>query len=180
LSAPAVAAAKRNYSLDIFHGTLHDARFADETFDVVAMFHVIEHLPDPRSVLREARRILKRNGVLIAEVPHPTGFDARMSKELLESIMDYPHHVQLFPPAALRELFVEAGFEVVSLKPSFSFFFSRLLMKNKQRQEGGVSAIEMPPRAAGIPRHGWKAKIKEMCAMMASGMKLTIVARRRI
>jgi SAM-dependent methyltransferase len=52
-----------------FHRMEKDAPLADATMDAVVLFDVVEHVPDPRHLLSEAARVLRREGHLIACVP---------------------------------------------------------------------------------------------------------------
>ena len=56
--------------LDCFNGTLVDAAFPEHHFDVVALYHVIEHFRSPRAEVREMHRILKPGGLLVIETPN--------------------------------------------------------------------------------------------------------------
>ena len=70
--------------------------FADESFDAVTMFDVLEHIPDHQRAAAEARRVLRPGGVLLASSPHAK--------------WRYPYY-RLFAPIAPREeeLFAEWG-----------------------------------------------------------------------
>jgi len=57
--------------LEIFHGDIQSLEFSDDSFDVVIAAAVIEHVPDPRKVMRETRRILRREGIFILTSPDP-------------------------------------------------------------------------------------------------------------
>lgn len=54
------------YCVDVEKNSLP---FADQTFDVILSFHVIEHLMDPYTYLHEVRRVLRENGVFILVTP---------------------------------------------------------------------------------------------------------------
>ena len=78
--------------------------FADDSFDLVCAFDVIEHVEDDRRVFGELARVLQPEGRLIFSVPlHParwTRFD------------DYVGHARRYEPAALRELIASHGLMV--------------------------------------------------------------------
>jgi SAM-dependent methyltransferase len=78
---PNVAAAKygaQKKGLDIFPGSLLDARFASESFDYVRLNHSFEHIEHPGLVLNEIHRIMANNGKLMIGVPNRAGFNARI------------------------------------------------------------------------------------------------------
>ncbi len=62
--------AKSEYGVDLRSGTLDDASFAEGEFDLITIFHVLEHLRDPRDGLARLARWLRPNGHLYVEVPN--------------------------------------------------------------------------------------------------------------
>jgi SAM-dependent methyltransferase len=60
---------RENYQLDIRDGILEAGVFEDSSFDVITLWDVIEHLPQPRETLDVARSLLKPNGVLLVNYP---------------------------------------------------------------------------------------------------------------
>jgi len=58
-SAEAAAIAKAENGVDVAVGSLEEAHFPAESFDVVTLFHVMEHVTNPRQVLAEVSRVLK-------------------------------------------------------------------------------------------------------------------------
>ena len=111
--APAVERA-RGLGLKVFHGTLHEARYPDETFDSVSMYHVLEHTPDPIEVLAECRRILKPSGEIFVGVPN---FDSLVRGWIGWNWpgIDPPRHLHHFRAASIRLAAARAGLKVVQL-----------------------------------------------------------------
>jgi 2-polyprenyl-3-methyl-5-hydroxy-6-metoxy-1,4-benzoquinol methylase len=64
--------------VSIFVGTLEEARFPDNRFQVVHFSHLIEHVPDPRGFLAEVKRILAPGGLAVITTPNVDGFQARL------------------------------------------------------------------------------------------------------
>ena len=62
--------ARSEYGVDLRPGTLDDVSFADAEFDLVTIFHVLEHLCDPRDGLARLSRWLRPGGHLYVEVPN--------------------------------------------------------------------------------------------------------------
>lgn len=57
--------ARKNFNLNVFCGTLNEAKFQDNFFHLVTMWDVIEHVVDPLHTLKEIHRILKKDGLLL-------------------------------------------------------------------------------------------------------------------
>lgn len=76
--------------------------------DVVALWHVVEHLPDPWSVLAAAARKLAPDGVLVIATPNPDAFQLRVFGSRWTHV-DAPRHVHLVPMTLLRERMAKLG-----------------------------------------------------------------------
>jgi 2-polyprenyl-3-methyl-5-hydroxy-6-metoxy-1,4-benzoquinol methylase len=92
---------------------LAEADYPAGFFDEVVIWHVLEHLMDPRGTIEEARRILRPGGRLIVAVPNFTSAQARWSG-VAWFHLDLPRHLYQFPLEALRRLLDAAGFQVES------------------------------------------------------------------
>ena len=90
-------------------GTLEDAEFPDSTFSVVHNSHLIEHLTDPKSFLRECRRILTDDGLLIVTTPNSDGFQARLFGPRWRSAI--ADHMILYSKKTIRKILISNGFE---------------------------------------------------------------------
>ncbi len=111
LSLAAAEFARTHFGIDVYVGELMDAPFASQTFDVIVMLNVLEHLPDPRQYLEQAARMLASGGVLWIEVPNVSSLTARWSgKRWLHH--DPRHHMWGFNTTAITRLLGEYGFTV--------------------------------------------------------------------
>ena len=93
--------------------TLTDADYPDAYFEEVVIWHVLEHLQDPRGTIQEAQRILTPDGRLIVAVPNFSSAQARWTGAAWFHL-DLPRHLYQFPLGALRRLLEDTGFEVIS------------------------------------------------------------------
>jgi len=69
LSASAIALAKENHDLELRCGQLEDFQW-DDVFDVVTLWHVLEHVPDPSRSIAACRTLLRPGGLLVVAVPN--------------------------------------------------------------------------------------------------------------
>jgi SAM-dependent methyltransferase len=83
------------------------------SFDVITLWHVFEHMPDPGKTLDDARRLLKPGGRLLMEVPNFGSWQARIGKAWWYHL-DVPRHLLHFERAPLERLLRGHGFEPVS------------------------------------------------------------------
>lgn len=70
VSRSAVRVAQEKYALDIFHGTVEELDLADNSFDNITLFHVLEHVPDPSALVHRCSSLLKDKGTLFIAVPN--------------------------------------------------------------------------------------------------------------
>lgn len=117
LSGSAVSYARANYGLDVHHGTLEDAGIPPASCDIVVMWHVLEHLPDPLAGLRQVAEILAPGGLLLAAVPNFGSYEARLFGRRWYSL-DAPRHLTHFTPQTLNASVSRAGLTVHAIDHS--------------------------------------------------------------
>jgi SAM-dependent methyltransferase len=87
----------------------------DRSFDLVTMWHVLEHLHDPRAVLSQVARVLRPDGLLMLEVPNFAGACSRVFRSSWAPL-EPPRHLFQFTPASLSALLGGAGLRVARLR----------------------------------------------------------------
>ena len=103
------------YHLNVFNGSLLEAGFKDNCFDVVRMWSVLEHMSDPLAYLIEAKRILKKDGILIAQVPNFSSLAAKIFGSNWTAV-DVPRHFYHFNPQTFRAIINKAGFKIMKFE----------------------------------------------------------------
>jgi SAM-dependent methyltransferase len=107
--SPAAITLARAKGLNAYQGDLVSAAFPDGFFDVVTLWHVLEHVPDPKAEILEAAWILKGGGLLVVEVPNGDSLTLSIFRGYWYHL-DIPRHLQFFGPRSLERLVTKAGF----------------------------------------------------------------------
>jgi SAM-dependent methyltransferase len=97
--------------LNIFCGTLDEAKFPDNHFDYIRSNHSFEHINNPNETLAEMKRILKVGGKVFIGVPNSSGAVAKIFKKYWY-YLGLPVHTFNYNPNTLSELLTKHGFSV--------------------------------------------------------------------
>jgi SAM-dependent methyltransferase len=115
VSPQAAAVAWRRQGVPSICALLENAPFRPAAFAAITMFHVLEHLPDPRACLLAARDLLAPDGRLIVQVPNAASWQCRLLGRRWNGL-DVPRHLFDYRDADLEKLLDSRGFEVVRRK----------------------------------------------------------------
>ncbi len=124
--------------------SIHDTAVMSElgasSYDVITMWHVLEHVHDLNHQFKEIQRLLAPDGTLVIAVPNPTSSDARKYGSYWAGY-DVPRHLWHFSPESMEELFDKHGFRLVKMQgmPFDAFYVSLLSEKYKQNGLGLVT-----------------------------------------
>lgn len=91
---------------------LEYASFPDQSFDVITMWHVLEHVDDLHFQTSELVRLLKPGGRLIIALPNFQSFDCQYYKDKWAA-WDVPRHLNHFAPDVIRDIITSLGFQVI-------------------------------------------------------------------
>ncbi|HSU87558.1 MAG TPA: class I SAM-dependent methyltransferase [Terriglobia bacterium] len=108
-SAEAARIAKAENGVDVAVGSLEEVHFPDASFDLVTLFHVMEHVTNPRRVLSEVARVLKPNGVVVLQVPNIESWQFKMFGAKWYGL-DIPRHVIDYSKNSMEKLLKDSGF----------------------------------------------------------------------
>lgn len=111
ISLQAVRTAKYR-KVDAVQGSLLCYPFANHSFSLITMHHVLEHFSPATPYLNAARRLLIRDGDLIIQVPNANSYQARLFKELWAGY-DAPRHLIHYTPKNLRRALSHSGFKII-------------------------------------------------------------------
>ncbi len=116
--------AREVLKLPVRVGLLTELNFPDHSFDIVVMWHVLEHVSDPRPTLAEVSRILRPGGIFLVAVPNFGSPESRLTKSGWFHL-DIPRHLSHHTRASLSEILNEAGLSptwISSLAPEYDNF----------------------------------------------------------
>ena len=104
----------------------------ENDYDVVTMWHVLEHVADLNAYFKQLHYILKNNGHLIIAVPNPDSPDAKHYNSFWAAL-DVPRHLFHFSKDNIADLASKHGFKIQAIKPMIfdSFYVSMLSEKYK-------------------------------------------------
>lgn len=99
--------------IDIYTGVLHDSELVNRRFDVIILWHVLEHITELGTLLEELPRHLNPGGILVISVPNFGSWQSRFFKRHWFHL-DIPRHVTHFEKKWLEKALASLGLEIVS------------------------------------------------------------------
>ena len=114
----------------------------NHSFDVISMWHVLEHVPDLDKQIKELKRLLKPTGTLIIAVPNFKSFDAKHYGKFWAAY-DVPIHFWHFSKTAIKLLFEKEEMKLEKVMPMKfdSFYVSLLSEKYKSGKMNFIKAF---------------------------------------
>lgn len=107
----AVAYARETFGLDVQQGFVDDWAPAPASYDAVCLFHLLEHVRDPRALIAAIQRALVPGGRVLLRVPNRHSWQGRLFGKHWKGL-ELPRHLTLFEPKALQQMLRDAGFTV--------------------------------------------------------------------
>lgn len=110
----------------VMNDSMSISPFTPNSFDIVTMWHVFEHVPSPIKILSDCQFVLKKDGFLIIAVPNYQGLVAKLGGGVWFNL-DPPRHVIHYSEKALRKVVESSGFNVLDVNyhyPELTFLSS--------------------------------------------------------
>ena len=147
----------------LYHGTLDEIPVERDSFEVVTLWHTLEHLEDPLKALKRIRDLLVTDGRLLVALPNIDSLEAKVfGRRWLE--MDIPGHLFYFSLETLRMLLEKAGFKCTGSRPqvhpstvsdSLDFCLDDLWGVKESRQRRWLYYMLFPVTAASYALGNW-------------------------
>lgn len=116
------------------------------TFDVISMWHVLEHIHELRRYLEKVHSLLSPGGIFVVAVPNYTSSDQQHYGKFWAAY-DVPRHLYHFSPVAMEKLMKSYGFRVIKRAPMWFDSFYVSLLSEKYRRG---SALIIPAFIQGL------------------------------
>jgi len=136
-------AAKNWYDLELRGDELSQAGFEENSFEIVALFHVFEHLLDPLAFLGQVSRVLKPGGWLFIIVPNISSWTDNLFGKSNPTLIKKDHYFH-YTPCTLQNIITRSFFDVVEVithEPShhiWTSFSGFLALKIRASRNGEV------------------------------------------
>lgn len=173
-SQHAAERARARTGADVFAGDVLNAKFPPDSFDVITCMDVLEHVYEPREVLRNVCNWLKPGGMFYVFVPNIMSWEARIFRSYWYGL-DLPRHVHHFTAQSLAELTRSVGLRQVSLATPAGCYLEEstwILCDDLARRAGlwwpSWDWIAKPGIAWRIVRKGLRLSVEALYSVVAS------------
>lgn len=136
LSPTACRIAQEKYKLQPYNQPYTEELFADQTFQVITLFDVIEHISNPRLFLQSIYRDLTDEGYLLLTVPNFSSLTSKLciwsyylslkkfslAADLMTQVTYNSHHIWYFNKSSLETFLLKEGFRLVAMKSMTTLF----------------------------------------------------------
>jgi len=144
LSKKAVSIGRKKYGLKNVYSKELEKFNTNIKFDVVTMYHTLEHVPDPRKSILYINKLLKYDGLLVIEVPDVGSFKAKLLKEKWVAY-DFNLHYYYFSYKTLRQLLEICGFKIIKKEIIAGAMLEGCVMESAKKISPGARKILSVP-----------------------------------
>ena len=133
---------KENYGIEILQGDMFSHHFDNNFFDVVTLWDVLEHVPDPTKNLNEISRILKKDGFLIVNYPDIGSWISKLLGRRWMFLLSV--HLFYFDRKTIKKMLRKVGFDIIKIKPHFQTLRLGYLMYRMKAYSNLLHKVGMP------------------------------------
>lgn len=119
--------AGQQIGMEVFESLEELGKINDRKFDVITLWHVLEHVPEIDTRIDELKKILKYDGSIIIALPNPMSWDAKHYGKYWAAY-DLPRHLYHFTQQTVKRLLIKHNFKLLSKQPMrFDAYYVSLL-----------------------------------------------------
>lgn len=131
---------KKTFDITVHTGPIENTSLAPQSFDVISLMDVLEHLPDPKATMQHCLNLLKEDGILLIQTPQ---FQEDMvhddlvaaNSRFLEQLK-YDEHLFLFTKDSVAQMFRELGAEYIKFEPAIFAVYDMFFVVSRTPVEG--------------------------------------------
>ena len=112
-SEACVSYASSQLGIEILLGSITEIDTKEQRFDLVSMFALLEHIPEPEKVITRVRAMLKDDGMLVVQVPVTDSLHYKLFGKRSAMILDVPRHINIPSQKGVELLMKRHNFELV-------------------------------------------------------------------
>ena len=140
----------------VFSSRIEDCNsISKNQIDLITMFHVIEHIEDPKSILKKVKEWLSPGGIFAIETPNTESLDAKLFKSGFWGGYHIPRHWHFFKEETIKKILTSCGYEIVSVKyqtgHSFWMFSFHHMFKYGKNKFPLLAKMFDPFSSSGLP-----------------------------
>lgn len=132
----------------------------EDQYEVITLWHVLEHLPDLHEAMNHFKKIVKKKGRLVIAVPNSESWDAANYKEFWAGY-DVPRHFFHFTQATMKQLCLAHGLKIEGIHPmKLDSFYVSLLSEKYRKSENPTTTPSLLIKAInnGFKSNSWARK----------------------
>ncbi len=128
VSAFAVQYTDERFGFKTYHGSLMEAELRQGDYDVVTMWDVIEHVPDPKTSIQIVADLLRPGGIFELSTPDIASIPAKLTGKRWIGYKLADEHIYYFSVRTLSQMLNEAGFDVLHVRHIGKYVTLRLFL----------------------------------------------------
>lgn len=119
-----------------------------ESFNIITLWHVLEHIPNLNDTIKQLSLLLAPNGTLVIAVPNSNSYDASYFKEYWAAY-DVPRHLYHFTPHTIQKLFNKYNLRLIETRPMVfdAFYIAMLSTRYRTGKTNYVESIRVGLRS---------------------------------
>lgn len=145
ISVGAARYSKSKYNLDIINHDFNSVEINSNSFDVITMYDVLEHMKNPNISLNKAHNILKKDGLLVIQCPNIDSIMAKVTRDRWVWFL-LPYHLFHFSTKSIELLLKMNGFKTmkISTRDDWPEFIQNILWIAKIHRSGKLHLLFYP------------------------------------
>ena len=159
----------RKRGFNVVTSNLEDDPFPPESFDVVTMIDVIEHLSDPRGAIQSVWKMLKPGGLIFVVTPDIASVAARILRGAWPHYL--PEHLIYYSSSSLKKLFDMTNMNVVELGSGYKYLTVNYILGHLRYSPGGIIPGMLWAFAGVLPSRLTQKPLRYVTEMIAIGRK---------